>query len=1118
MKAETAAGYARKSDVVITLTGDAGGTRFAEQFQSSPGSITVTLPSGTTKTVNHKGLQSNTEYYEVSENRITVHDPEGRIFDENGSYTLTLTVSPYNGVVTNSFTVTGALKTPPAWNLTVSKETDADNAAKYYYLLRFGASGSAPGLEDYKNAITAVTVNGTAYSETEIGRTITRCRYDWPVQAQNDVVLRLYGATVFQKSGDNTIVLLASGYETLTLTLNVDGDTLTLDGKPEKPAPAGAPASASAEKQEHSYKVTFSVAEGYDLDAYLRAVKTVTVGDRTYSTAPLTEAGSRVTLGITDSAGSSRYDFFTLPITGIEYGDHTAVIHAEAYADLSFTLSGGEEPARVSPEKAEAALSSDKKSYTLTLTYPGTSEQLAAYIAAVRISEFKITKDGEDDRSLPAAQLSDALNVSGTTLYFAADLAEAYEAVNTVTLRAEGYADVVVTIDNTANKLSEPPAVRKVEMKTYSDSSCYRVSLQNAGTGYVNAITGIQVGAAAYTPMPSNLGSPAAGQYYGGSDFVDLSTSGFPEDQEVSVTIAAAGYRTLTFKVKDGRLVFEGTKQAAPAAVKGVRPGVSSYDGSVSYYYVEFDGAADSAALEAYLKAVDVFTLNHTEYTAAAGSSVSGSEFLPYAYNSATGEKTYDRLRFGSEAFLTGGTDVNTIVISAFGYHDLTAEVRSNGRLYVDPVAGPTAAAAAKQSDGSYALSFTWPAGITGAAKAAYIANAAVRFHDAAVEEAYLTRSGDTITVAGAALQGLAAGSYTFKISAEDYDPETLETAAVEIEASLTPAPEVDAFVAMGSSYPYYRVSFKSLTGDALLAYLNAVTAVTVNAGGEDVSYTKKNESSNNDFGYSDSNKYKIWGGYSYNKTYDLDMLKTSFSKDGNTTVTVRAEGYADLVAVVSSNGNLVIDGVVQRRDAPRISGEICKDSGYFWIDFDETYAGLSAYIAAVDVKGGKAVVAENGETKEVALSAYTGNSCGIKFDATDISAGEVTIVLEAEGWKELTVTFDAGAIKAKVPAYKFEKKYDYSIGGYQYRFSFSKSENGNDLTGVASYFDAITSIEADGTELASGAYEKNTSSSYNYYLTFDKDAVTGSNSTVTVHATGYADVSVSVQNAVTGY
>ena len=216
--------YARGESVVLTVNGSKGGTDFCSTLME----LSIKLPDGTNRKAGPRGYYSSTEYYTVSGNQITIMDPNGSLFSQEGSCTVTLTAQYYNYLSSPVFTLTAPAEQPeepeqPGELPEVASVEKVSDLLATYYRVHFTQADEA--LETWLNAITAVSVNGTAYSKTSTSFWMDSLKF----KLSNDSA---YGGAVcfldltadgFDEGGLNTVVVEAEGYEALSFTVGESG-------------------------------------------------------------------------------------------------------------------------------------------------------------------------------------------------------------------------------------------------------------------------------------------------------------------------------------------------------------------------------------------------------------------------------------------------------------------------------------------------------------------------------------------------------------------------------------------------------------------------------------------------------------------------------------------------------------------------------------------------------------------------------------------------------------------------------------------------------------------------------------------------------------------------------
>ena len=219
--------YKRGENVQITVEGSNG------DFLKNLTEVTVTLPDNSQQTVLTKSAGGGDYYYTVNGNVLTIVDPDGELFSDNGEYSVSLSAQYYKMQTTEKFQVTGELKPTP--QVTITGTVDDDNNLT----LNFSEEHFS-----WRNAITSITVNRNVYAKYEgYSGKPGNSEYSWSEHAGGtDGSYDLYLDNQKITDGPNTIVIKSKGYEPLTLTVNISDSTVTVEGDNESteepPAPA----------------------------------------------------------------------------------------------------------------------------------------------------------------------------------------------------------------------------------------------------------------------------------------------------------------------------------------------------------------------------------------------------------------------------------------------------------------------------------------------------------------------------------------------------------------------------------------------------------------------------------------------------------------------------------------------------------------------------------------------------------------------------------------------------------------------------------------------------------------------------------------------------------------
>jgi hypothetical protein len=219
--------YERSENVQITVEGSNG------DFLKNLTEVTVTLPDNSQQTVLTKSAGGGDYYYTINANVLTIVDPDGTLFYDNGDYSVSLSAKYYKMQKTNNFQVSGELKQTPQTTITGTVDDDKNLTLNFK--------------EDdffWRNAITSITVNDSTYTKVENSFSKPgNSEYSWSEHAGGyDGSYDLYLDNQKITDGPNTIVIKSKGYEPLTLTVNISGSSVTVEGDNESTDDPLAPA------------------------------------------------------------------------------------------------------------------------------------------------------------------------------------------------------------------------------------------------------------------------------------------------------------------------------------------------------------------------------------------------------------------------------------------------------------------------------------------------------------------------------------------------------------------------------------------------------------------------------------------------------------------------------------------------------------------------------------------------------------------------------------------------------------------------------------------------------------------------------------------------------------
>lgn len=346
-------------------------------------------------------------------------------------------------------------------------------------------------------------------------------------------------------------------------------------------------------------------------------------------------------------------------------------------------------------------------------------------------------------------------------------------------------------------------------------------------------------------------------------------------------------------------------------------------------------------------------------------------------------------------------------------------------------------------------------------------------------------------------------GKYTVTLDARYYNS---LSATFNVSGEAKTAPQATDAEKSGENYVIHFD--ESATSD----WKNAITSITVNG----KTYTEKNTIT--DLG---KNQYQ-WD--NIRGTFDLTLQGHSFTQDENTIV-IKATGYADTTIKVTNEGSLVgapEDPAEEAKPAPAAPTATVDESGNVTLTFnnlDSTWQGKVSAVKVNDIAYTKFddLTGDPGKNQYEWQESKGQGIDTLYLDNTSFNTGDNTVVISAEGYKDLTINVDIEEPEKPpvtedlaAPKATFEKFHGY---GYLY---FDK-ENNNSQSGKA-YVDAITEISVNDvkfSELGYGSYPDTgeyypSSSGYEKYVSFnERDISTTGDTSIVIKATGYKDLTI---------
>lgn len=349
-------------------------------------------------------------------------------------------------------------------------------------------------------------------------------------------------------------------------------------------------------------------------------------------------------------------------------------------------------------------------------------------------------------------------------------------------------------------------------------------------------------------------------------------------------------------------------------------------------------------------------------------------------------------------------------------------------------------------------------------------------------------------------------GEYTIALDAQYYNRLTTEQFTVTGKLETAPA----AVSASKDSDGNYVVHFDDSNA---YAWKDKWTSVTVNETAYDAA----------GIGGALNNRDYKWS-VGTNGGYDLTLQANAFDQEENTIV-IKATGYNDTTIKVTNEGRLV--GAPEEPDtpdtqpAPTAPTATVDDNGNVTLAFDNLDNTWQGKITSIKVNEQVYQKFTGSYSSKPGSNEYNWQygSYGqeLYLDKTSFNTGDNTVVISAEGYKDLTVNVNIEEPEEPptsedqaAPKATFEKSYSY---GYLY---FDK-ENDYSAEGKA-YVEAITEISVNGTEFSEPGYGSYpgtgeyypSSSGYQKYVSFNEsDISTTDNTTIVIKATGYKDLTI---------
>lgn len=550
----------RGKQVRMEITGSEG------DFVNNITTVTVHKPSGATSVIYPYGVGSYyDDYYRTSDpNVVTIVDDDGSVFNEDGTYTITIDAQYYNRLTTKPFTVTGELKSAPT---ATSAEKNSDNN----YVVHFDESATS----DWKNAITSITVNGKTYTKKDGITDLGKNQYQWDnIRGTFDLTLQGHSFT----QDENTIVIKATGYNDTTIKVTNAGSLVSAPEDPAeeaKPAPAAPTATVD---ESGNVTLTFN-----NLDSTWQGkVSAVKVNDIAYTKFDdLTGDPGKNQYEWQESKGQG-IDTLYLDNTSFNTGDNTVVISAEGYKDLTVNVNIEEPEKPPVTEDLAAPKATFEKFYGYGYLYfdkeNNFSQSGKAYVDAITeisVNDVKFSEPGYGSYPDTGEYYPSSSGYEKYVSFNERDISTTGD--TTIVIKATGYKDLTVVIDKDGQLISQSsgeesgsdqesgkkaPSISSTAKDYNNDYVLYFENLNDAAwaSSVSSGQATLTVNDTTYNKMsnPLWLGSNEYQWSNNGSysyPELTLDATSFTETEN-KIVISVDGYKDLTINIgKDGNIV-----------------------------------------------------------------------------------------------------------------------------------------------------------------------------------------------------------------------------------------------------------------------------------------------------------------------------------------------------------------------------------------------------------------------------------------------------------------------------------------------------------------------------------------------------------------------------------
>lgn len=307
---------------------------------------------------------------------------------------------------------------------------------------------------EYRNAVTEVTVNDTAYSKfDDITGNPGDKQYEWQ-ESQSQGIDALYLDKISFVTGENTVVIKAEGYEDLTVTVKIDGEEEPGDTIKDVP---------EVTYQNYGHGTAYLYIDNGSMSStnganYINAISSITVDRTEFSKAwghrpsanEYVTSSSTPYIAFTGSTFSSKKD--TVVVVEAEgYKTLTVTVHADGSITTSTADPGASDEEQPSDGKdAPAVKSSEKVYYSGNYILHFENNVDSNWETAIKSGKATVVVNDTTYAFKSSTLLVDDNNYAWTNYgdpQLTLDPTAFTKEKNTITISAEGYKDLTITID-----------------------------------------------------------------------------------------------------------------------------------------------------------------------------------------------------------------------------------------------------------------------------------------------------------------------------------------------------------------------------------------------------------------------------------------------------------------------------------------------------------------------------------------------------------------------------------------------------------------------------------------------------------------------------------------------